>query len=105
MKHVLKFLIQRQDKIMSKKELELEEINVILKIPKNTTKLKITTTILHEGEEQKVKKKLNQEDIIEARRDFLDNVEDGDHYDDLFVITDEGKRYLESLKNNNMEEE
>lgn len=89
---------------MSKKELELEEINVILKIPKNTTKLKITATILHEGHEQKVKKKLNQEDIIEARHDFLDNVEDGDHYDDLFVITEDGKKYLESLKNSNVKE-
>jgi hypothetical protein len=46
----------------------------------------------------KVSRRLSAEDIRAARQDFLDNVEDGDDYDARYVITDEGLKYLASLK-------
>ena len=82
-----------------KKEVELQEMNIILRIPENTAALEITAKIIGEdGELLKVAKKLSVQDIFKARQDFLDNVEDGDDYDARYVLTDEGKEYLRSLK-------
>ena len=37
-------------------------------------------------------------EIADARQDFLDNVEDGDDYDAIYTLTEEGERYLDSLQ-------
>ena len=46
----------------------------------------------------KVTKKLAVSDIHDQRQAFLDNVESGDDYDARYVLTDEGREYLEQLE-------
>lgn len=81
-----------------KKEIELEEMNVILRIPAEAASVTISAVVIKGDKPVKVKKKLNLKDIHQARSDFLDNVEDGDDYNARFVITEKGRRYLEQLK-------
>ncbi len=79
---------------------ELEEYNLIIKIPRESIKLEIKAVFLDDNDElTTVCKTLKLCDIQEARKDFLENVEDGDDYDARYVITDEGRKFLESLKN------
>lgn len=78
-------------------KIELEEVNIILKIPAEAFALVVEGTILgKKGKPQKVEKKLNLEEIREARQAFVDNI--GDDYDAKYVITEEGRRYLDSLQ-------
>ena len=79
-------------------KVELDEMNVILRITKEAVSLELNAGILDEaGKLRKVGKRLSVSEIREARQAFLDNVE-GDDYDARFVITEEGRRYLESLR-------
>ena len=81
------------------KAVELEEINIILRIPKEAVALEVIASLLDgDGKVMKVSTRLSVSDIREKRQDFLDNVEDGDDYDDRYVLTDEGMTYLQSLK-------
>ena len=81
-----------------KKIVELEEINVIVKVPKDAASVTINAVIIGKDEKtMKVKKHLTPDDIRTARKDFLDNVEDGDDYDAMYVITDETRAYLNNL--------
>lgn len=80
--------------------IELDEINVIIKIPQDSARIDLTAHILDDdGHVVKVCKTLRSEDIREARRDFLDNVEEGDDYDARYIITDEGRAWLEKMEN------
>ena len=82
-----------------KKTIELEEMNVILRIPVSSASVTVTAMVIDENDELvKVCRRFSAEDIRAARQVFLDNVEDGDDYDARFVITDEGMGYLEQLK-------
>lgn len=75
---------------------ELEQINIIMQIPKEAVSLEITAQMIGpDGKLMKVKKMLSILEIQEAREDFLSNVEDGDDYDVRYVITDEGRAWLE----------
>ena len=79
--------------------LELEEMNIILKIPKEAVALEVTASLLSEdGKVMKVKTSLSVSDIRDRRQDFLDNVECGDDYDARYAITDEGREYLEQME-------
>ena len=81
------------------KTIELEEMNIFLRIPKEAVALEVTASLLDEdGKVMKVSTKLSVSDIREKRQDFLDNVEDGDDYDARYVLTDEGMEYLQNLK-------
>lgn len=80
---------------MSKKNVELEEMGIIIRIPKNCKKFKIKATVDIEGVDTKVARKFSFEDIIAARQDFLDNVEFGDNYDAKFQVTEKGLKWLE----------
>ena len=81
------------------KTVELEEMNIFLRIPKEAVALEVTASLLDgNGKVQKVKTSLSVSDIRDRRQDFLDNVEDGDDYDARYVLTEEGKAYLESLE-------
>lgn len=78
---------------------DLDEINIILKIPKDAARIELVVHMFDdEGEHMKFKKVLGANDIRDARQDFLDNVEDGDDYDARYVITEAGLEYLEALK-------
>lgn len=80
------------------KEVELNETNIILKIPENAASLTVIANMVDaDGKLMKVQKTLSVQDIFKARQDFLDNVEGGDDYDAKFVLTEEGKAYLEQL--------
>lgn len=77
---------------------ELDEINVIMKIPKEAARIDMIVHILDDdGNVVKVQSTLKPEDIREARKDFLENVEAGDDYDTRYVLTDEGRAWLEEL--------
>lgn len=78
--------------------IELDLINIILPIPKETVSMELTVKIMHGNTIQAVGKQFTISDIHDMRQDFLDNVEDGDEYSVRYVITEEGKRYLEELK-------
>ena len=83
---------------MEPKEVELQEMNIILRIPENAVFLEVKASLMDEnGELMNVMKKLPVQDIFKARQDFLQNVEDGDEYDARYVLTDEGREYLNSL--------
>ena len=81
---------------MAKKKevLELKEVCIILRIPEGTTGLTVKASIVKDGKEIKVKKKLDFDEVQEARADFLDNVAFGDDYDANFVLSDEAKAEL-----------
>lgn len=75
---------------------ELEQHNIFALIPKDSIALTITATLLDEnGNPYQVHKKMSAGDIFEARKDFLDYVEDGDNYDTCYIITDQGREWLE----------
>ena len=82
-----------------KKNIELEEMNIFLRIPKEAVALEVTASLQDaDGKVMKVGTKLSASDIHDRRRDFLDNVEEGDEYDALYVLTDEGREYLEQIR-------
>ena len=79
--------------------LELDEMNVIIRIPKAAASVTVNAVIIDENDKAvKVSRKLSADDIRKARQDFLDNVVLGDDYDARFVLSEEGKKYLERLK-------
>ena len=78
------------------KTVELEEMNIILRIPKEAIKLEVNALLLdEEGEVVKVGQSFSASRIREMRNAFLDNVEYGDDYDGYFVLTDEARAELE----------
>ena len=80
-------------------EIELDEINIIAKVPKNAARVTISAIMLTNDDSQMtVHKVLDPDDIRQARQDFLDYVEGGDDYDARYVITDAGRAYLEQLE-------
>ena len=78
--------------------IELEEMNIFLRIPKEAVALDVTASLLDgNGKVMKVSNRLSVSDIMEKRQDFLDYVEDGDDYDARYVLTDEGREYLKGV--------
>lgn len=82
---------------MEQNEMELEERCIILRIPKDAVRLTVKATVLIGGEKIKAKKKLSAEEIQKARQDFLENVEDGDDYDAMLVLTERGMKLAKAL--------
>ena len=78
--------------------IELDQINIILPIPKQTVSMELTVKIMDGDTIQSVCKPFTISDIHDMRQNFLDNVEFGDDYDALYGITEEGKRYLEAIE-------
>lgn len=82
------------------KKIELEQQYVMLQIPKGTLKLEIIATIFGEDNKNtklvKVSRELNIDEIFQARQDFLEYV--GDDFDAVYSLTDKGREYLQSLK-------
>ena len=62
-----------------------------------TFDVEVASLMDENGQLMNVMKKLPVQDIFKARQDFLQNVEDGDEYDARYVLTDEGREYLNSL--------
>lgn len=91
----------QKTKDMKKKpnDVELEEINIILRIPKEAVELKVTASLIDdEGQVMKVSTKHPASVIRKMRRAFLDNVMGGDDYDTRYILTEKGLDYLDSLQ-------
>lgn len=82
------------------KDVTLDEMNVIMRIPERAVAVTVNVTILENGEQVSVSKEMDIVDIRKAREDFLSNVEFGDDYDARFVLTEEGKKYLDEVVRN-----
>ena len=81
-----------------KKPIVLDEMPIILKIPKDSVAIELTSTMLDEnGELIRVTRKISVSEIHQYRQDFLDNVELGDEYDAVYTLTDKGRAFAEAL--------
>lgn len=77
----------------------LDQMNIFVAVPENCVGLELNATILNDKNElEHVSKKLSLNEIILARNDFLTYVAGGDDYNATYVLTDDGKAYLESLR-------
>lgn len=80
-------------------EIELEQINIILQIPKNTAKLKVEAVIVDDDNQAHiVTRTLSTQEVFDARKDFTDWV-DEEEYGAVYTLTDLGREYLDSMKN------
>ena len=78
--------------------MELDEMNVILQIPENAVSVTITATIMIDDKPMKAKKKLDAEAIRTVRQEFLENVEFGDDYNAMFVLSDKGRELADAIE-------
>lgn len=80
------------------KTVELEEMPIILKIPKDSVAIELISTMLNEnGDLMRVSRKISVSEIHQYRQDFLDNVEFGDDYDAVYALAEEGRAHIENL--------
>lgn len=82
-----------------REEIELDPINIIMQIPKETVSMELTVKIMRGDTIQTVGKQYTIADIHDMRQDFLDNVEFGDDYNASYVLTEKAQRYLEEREN------
>ena len=78
-------------------EIELEEINIILKIPKESVKLQVIAFIPDENDDTKLAKvhaNISPSELREMRKNFLDNLLDDD-YDARYVLTEKRENAYE----------
>lgn len=68
-----------------------ELINIIMKIPSSTAELTITASRIENGEIKRYETHMDTDEIFSARKDFLENVEFADDYDNVYVLTDKGR--------------
>jgi hypothetical protein len=52
------------------------------------------------GKLQDAEMTMNATEFRQARQDFLDNVEEGDDYDRVYVLTEEGRKFADKLMGN-----
>ena len=80
-------------------EVKVDTHPVILWIPKNAIHATMKFTLVDDdGETYKVQTKFNNDTLVEARKDFNEQVGDDEYYV-KYVLTDEGLDLLEGLKN------
>ena len=80
-------------------EVEVEEMPIILRVPKDSVAIELISTMFDEnGELTRVSRKISVSEIYQCRQDFLDNVEFGDDYDAVYTLTEEGRAYAEKLR-------
>ena len=72
-------------------------IHIILPVPKDTVTVSVTAKMIQNGKLIEAKTDMTPEDFRQLRQDFLDEVEDGDDYDKVWSLTEEGKEYAERL--------
>lgn len=80
------------------KEVKVDTHPVILWIPKNSVHATMKCTLVDDdGETYKVQTKFNNDVLVEARKDFNEQVGDDEYYI-KYVLTDKGLDMLERLK-------
>lgn len=77
----------------TKNIIDLEEIDVIIQIPKNSSRILITADVFVGDKQLSVTRVLNPDDIFNSRKDFIDLVGD----EDIYVPTEEGRKLLSEL--------
>ena len=77
-----------------RKEVELEEARVVITLPTNAVEAKIEVTVFENGGLVRTERTLTCADLRQAFKDGECVILD----DDILTITDEGRKYLESLK-------
>lgn len=77
---------------------DMEFHNIIIQIPKNTSELVVTARILDGDKIVAAQGTYDMTALFQARKDFLDNVEDGDDYNVIYRLTDKGYKYAEELE-------
>lgn len=81
-------------------ELDCELINIIVKVPAETVACGFTAKLLQDGKLVDAHMEMSPEEFRQARQDFLDNVEGGDDYDKVWVLTEKGKAEVDKLIGN-----
>ena len=77
---------------------ELEEENIILPIPVDTVQLELTARYLDgDGEVRSARATYKRSDIRQMRKDFLENVDDGDEFNVRYTLTDKGREMLNQM--------
>jgi len=70
-------------------------MGIIVKIPEESESIRMEVDLVDaSGVKRKCIAQFNKDDIDGMRQDFLDNVEFGDDYDAVYVLTDKAKIYL-----------
>ena len=72
----------------SPKMISLEEMPVIIRIPRTATKVEITCEVDFWGNPMICRRQLTDEELKKARKDFQEQVGD-DGYDDVFVLAEQ----------------
>lgn len=85
------------ENIELQEEYKGELIHIIVQVPAETVACSFTAKILVNGKLQDAHMEMTPEEFRQARKDFLDNVEGGDEYDGLYVLTEEGRKYADKL--------
>lgn len=76
-------------------ELDCELIHIIVQVPKDTVTCSFEAKLLINGKLETAHMEMTPEEFRQARQDFLEEVEDGDEYDKVWVLTDKAKKELE----------
>ncbi len=69
-------------------------MTIVLQVPENATKLRVTAIVDENGEEKKLRTKLNKKDIFERREDYLILDPDDTLYA-LYRINPEFKQFMD----------
>lgn len=78
------------------KEYECKQVPIVLYIPDNTIKLEVIATIMEDDDSiNEVTSTLKPASLAEARIDG----DEWEYSNVKYTLTDEGKKYLEELKN------
>lgn len=86
--------------------IELEEMNIIIKVPTEAVSLTINAKVMSDdGEIYEVQAPYSPSQLRQARQAFLDEVELGDDYDAKFVLTEKGLELAKMLREGEITEE
>lgn len=70
-------------------------MGIIAKIPEESESIRMEIDFVDaSGVKRKCIAQFNSDDIYNMRQDFLDNVELGDDYDAVYILTDKAEIYL-----------
>lgn len=74
-----------------------ELINIIVKVPENTVACRFIAKMLQDGKLIEAHMDMTPEEFRQARQDFCDNVDGGDDFDKMWVLTEKGKAEVDKL--------
>ena len=85
------------ENIELQQELDCELIHIILQVPKDTVSISVCAKLLQGGKLVEAHLNMTPEEFRQARQDFLDEVDGGDDYDKVWVLTEEGRKHTDKL--------